>query len=352
MRTWGIVDTAQMVQRTAQSIRDLEKSGKIPSPEKNDKNRRVYTLEHINRLREHFSTLPQKPDDKEPCIIAVTNFKGGVWKTTEAIDIAHHMALKGYRTLFIDCDSQASATQTFGYIPDTDIDVAETLMPILCGEDGADIKKQIRKTYWPNLDLIPANLLLYDAEFRLPIQHARAAANNEPFNIFDKLHKHLKNTYDQYDFVIIDCPPSMGMISINACYAANALVIPSPPSMLDFSSTVQFFAMLKGVLKSIPDKEYDFIRLLITKYEKSDSAQFHTSLINQLYGDYVFLTRMPVSEAVKRATTEMRSIYEIDSYAGSKKTLDRIRMAMDEMGSEIEALAQKNWVLGGENDKG
>ena len=109
------------------------------------------------------------------------------------------------------------------------------------------------------------------------------------------------------------------MLSINALYAANALLIPIPPSMLDFSSTVQFFGMLNDVVNTLGDIKYNFVKLLITKYERSDNAKMLVDIIRQLYGHYVQLSVAPNSEAVKKAGTELRSIYEIEKICGVKK---------------------------------
>lgn len=344
LRTWGSIEAAKMIGRTPQSIRDAEKEGRIPpAPIDPITNRKIYSLEHINTLRDHFGTRPKKPENTDPCIIAMVNFKGGVWKTTESIDLSHYLALQGYRVLLIDCDSQGSTTQSFGYIPDSEIEIQDTLIPCFEEEENRTLITQARKTYWPGLDLIPANLALYQAEFIIPIKKTEHDLARKSFLIYNKISAHIPLLKDKYDFVIIDCPPSMGIISTNAIYAANALIIPSPPSMLDFSSTVQFFAMVKNVIEKLPEKDYKFIRLLITKFEKSDNAQMLASLIRQLFGDHVLLSMIPVSEAVKKASTEMRSIYEVEKYAGSKKTLDRIRQVADELGSEIEMLAKKSW---------
>lgn len=344
LRTWGITEVAKMVGRTDQSIRDAEKENKIPTPAIDAKTqRRIYTLEHINIIRDYFGTRPRKADDLDPCIIAMINFKGGVWKTSQAVELSNYLALQGYRVLLIDNDSQGSATQAFGYIPDSEIETNETLLPCFYEIPGASLKTQIRKTYWAGLDLIPANLSLYDAEFFLPIEQTNQKNEGKNFVVYDKISKHIPEIRDLYDFVIIDCPPSMGMISMNSLYAANALLIPTPPSMLDFSSTVQFFSMARSVIEKLPEKNYGFIRLLITKYEKAENSQILTTIIRQLYGDHVLLSMIPVSEAVKKASTEMRTIYEIDKYSGSQKTLERIREAADEFGAEIEALAKKSW---------
>jgi chromosome partitioning protein len=234
--------------------------------------------------------------------------------------------------------------QCFGYIPDTDIEDDSTLLPYLLGE-APSLQSAIRPTYWDGLDLIPANLALYNAEFALPVKNTRAQAEGKTFYFYDILRQGIESIKDNYDIIIIDCPPSMGMISINSIYAASSLLIPIPPSMLDFSSTIQFFGMLKDVLMRLPEKEYAFLRLVITKNENTDKTKELVSAIRQLYGTYVKLSMMPNSEAIKKIGMDMLSIYEVEKYAGNKKTLDRVRNAADEVNSELEDLIRRCWEL-------
>src|ERR1700735_792752 len=86
-------------------------------------------------------------------VIAVANFKGGAAKTTTAVHLAQHLALRGYRVLAVDLDSQASLTSLFGLQPDTDVEPEETLYPVFRGE-MSDLERCIRQTYWPRLDLV------------------------------------------------------------------------------------------------------------------------------------------------------------------------------------------------------
>ncbi len=346
LRSWGVNDVCKMIGRSRKTLADAEKDNKVPLPQIDAvSKKKLYTLDHINLLRNYFGTRPTKPSHADAAIIAVANFKGGVWKTSTTIHAAQYFALKGYRVLIIDKDSQGSVTQCFGYIPDRDIGENETLLPYLLGE-ATNIEPIIRKTYWPGLDLIPANLALYNAEFVLPVQNSQKRASGEKFEFYKILKNGLASVQKNYDIILIDCPPSMGMLSINALYAANALLIPIPPSMLDFSSTIQFFGMLNDVVSSLGDINYNFIRLLITKFEKSDNAKMLVDIIRQLYGNYVQLSVSPNSEAVKKAGTELRSIYEVEKYAGSKKTLDRIIQAMDQVNAEIEELVVHTWEKG------
>ena len=342
LRHWGITEASQMIGCSDTYIREKEKRGSIPKPSGKSKRGRQYNLTEINKIRESLSRLPTKEEADETAIIAFANFKGGAAKTTSAVHAAQYFSLQGYRVLFIDCDSQASATQMFGYNPDEHIDNDKTLLPCLLQEIDS-ISSVIRSTYWDKLDLIPANLALYGAEFSLPARTAHAKAKNQNFNFYSILSDYLHKLDREYDVIIIDCPPSMGMISINAIFAANAFIIPVPPSMLDFASTIQFFAMVREVLAALPDKEYAFIRLLITKHDNQDSNNTLVDTLRALYGNFVLRNMMYTSEAVRKASNDLLTLYEIDKYAGNKNTFLRAISFMDEVNSEIEKLAKQMW---------
>jgi chromosome partitioning protein len=342
LKQWGITETAELIGRSAQHIRQQEKNSAIPQADTGTKGR-TYSLEQINYLRDHFGTRPSKAISDETCIIAFANFKGGAAKTTSSVHAAQYFAKAGYRTLFIDCDSQASATQMFGYNPDEHINNDDTLLPYLL-EEIDSLETVIRKTYWPGLDFIPANLSLYGAEFTLPARSANAISQKKTYNFYAILQTGLNKIKDKYDLIILDCPPSMGVISINAIYAANAFIIPVPPSMLDFASTIQFFAMLKEVLSNLPQKQYAFIRLLITKHDGQDSSTTLVDTIRALFGNFVMQNVMYNSEAIKKASSDLLTIYEIEKYHGSKSTYNRALHLLNELNREIEKTVRKTWI--------
>jgi chromosome partitioning protein len=343
LRQWGVIEASEMVGRSAQYIRQAEKSKKLPSPNFNsNSSRRSYSLAAVNKMREFFGTRPIKGKNSDPAVIAFANFKGGAAKTTSAVNCAQYFARKGYRVLFIDCDSQASGTQVFGYVPDQDIKENETLLPFLIGEIN-DLNPVIRRTYWDGLDLIPSNLALYNAEFILPAKIAEAAAKQERYEFYDLLSSGLATIRNKYDIIVIDCPPSMGMISINAVFSANAIIIPTPPAMLDFTSTVQFFNMLHETLQRLPGKHYRFIRILITKHDGRASSDAIVSILRELYGKYVMSSIMFNTEVIKRASANMQTLYEIDKYEGSKQALNRAIQIADLLHGELESLLKASW---------
>lgn len=341
LKTFTISQVSELVGRSDTYIRNQEKLPDFPKGTQGKKGRE-YTLEQVNEIRKFLNISPHKSNDDEPVIISYANFKGGAAKTTSAVHSAQYLALNGYRVLLVDCDSQASTTQMFGFNPDEHIDNDETLLNILI-QDEQDITKIIRKTYWDGLDLIPANLGLYNAEFILPAMQAQMKSSGRHFEFYRALRDAMQPIKKNYDVIIIDCPPSMGMISMNAIYCSNAFIIPVPPSMLDFASTIQFFAMVKEVFSYFPTKEYAFIRLLITKHDNQDSNNKLVVTLRALYGNLVLNNMMYTSEAIRKTSSNMLTLYEVDKYDGSKSTHDRAISHMNGVNAEIESLIRKVW---------
>lgn len=144
-------------------------------------------------------------------IIAIANQKGGVGKTTTAINLAASLAVLEHKTLLIDADPQANSTSGVGLDPrQVKIGIYECLM------EESNIKKAILKTETPNLSIIASDIDLVGAELELVDQTNRN----------QKLKQVLAKVKDDYDFIIIDCSPSLGLITLNALTAANSIIIP------------------------------------------------------------------------------------------------------------------------------
>jgi len=144
-------------------------------------------------------------------VIAIANQKGGVGKTTTAINLAASLAVLEYKTLLIDADPQGNATSGVGVDPRTvKVGIYECLM------DEAHLKKAIIETDTPNLWLIASDIDLVGAELELVDQPNRN----------QKLKHLLSKVKDDYDFVIIDCSPSLGLVTLNVLTAANSVIIP------------------------------------------------------------------------------------------------------------------------------
>ncbi len=313
-RVFSPGEAAEMVGRDRTTLARAEADIGMPPPARNPgNNRRVgYSLEQIQAFRKHFGTLPWRdPATDVPLVIACQNFKGGVGKSTTCVNFAHYLALKGYRVLVIDTDSQATTTSMFGYLPDAEITEADTMLPYLDGEQKG-LGYAIRKTYFPNLDFIPACLALYEAELSIVMRISRQQSRDQAVAFFNELRYGIQTVSDNYDVILVDSPPALGMISINVLLAADALLVPSAARMFDFSSTVQFFRMIQNYIGQIdPTKTYRWISVLTTLFDRRyESQKQFFEVMRACFGDSVFQRVFFHSSAVINAAAQFTTPYE------------------------------------------
>ena len=339
---FSITRTAEMVGRTAEAIRQAELDGRLPPPRIGANGRREgYTLAEVNHMRDVFGTRPRRAASDPAVILAVQNFKGGVGKSTLTCHIAQHLALRGYRVAVVDCDSQASSTTIFGFNPDIDIDDEETLLPFFRHGGAADLDYAIRPTPWAGIDLIPANLGLYQAEYE-----AAARLRGNPAAL-DRLRRGVEAMAERYDVVLLDPPPALGMISLAVLRAANALLIPTPPSTVDFASTTHFLSMVVDTLQTLEAhglgaRGFHFLRVIATKVDEGKSA--HTQIremMEAVFGADILKTSLLDSAEIDNANVQLRTVYELPN--ANSRTHERCRNNLDRLNEEIELLIRKAW---------
>ena len=340
-RLFSPSEAAEMVGRDRTTLARAESEIGIEPPARNpDNNRRVgYTLEQVQAFRRHFGTLPWRdPASDAPIVVASQNFKGGVGKSTTCVNLAHYLALKGYRVLVVDTDSQATTTSMFGYVPDAEIEEDATILPYLSGYQTT-LDYAVRRTYWPNIDLVPACLALYEAELAIVMHLAAQQDVDKRVQFFMELKYGLQTVADRYDVILLDSPPALGMISINVLMSADALLVPSAAGMFDFSSTVQFFRMVHNYIGKIDaTKQYRWISVLTTLFDQRyESQKQFFEVMRTCFGDSVFQRVFFHSAEVINSAAQFVGPYE------QPKPNRKVLEMMDSVFGEIEVALLREW---------
>ncbi|MCB1919939.1 MAG: AAA family ATPase [Candidatus Competibacteraceae bacterium] len=341
---FGIERAAQLAGCTANHIRNLEARGDLPEPrmiEAGSTQRRIYNYNEINIIREIIGKRPSRPSSAGCVRVVFSNLKGGVAKTTMSLHFAQYLAREGYRVLLVDADPQATITGAFGFIPDLDLDDGDDLFPALT-ESPALIADAIKRTHWNNLELIPARLALQYTDWRLsqPEERQNDALGPPPV----RLHRALKAVENRYDVIVIDTPPSLGMLSLNAIAAANLIVMPIIPHMYDISSSVQYFRILEQIC-ALYEREINVQRLniLLTKVDNTTETLNNIAVINGAYGELILSNRMGLTKELQKSASDQVSIYEIDQPRGSRDTYNRAIMMLDGVNGEILLAVRQLW---------
>lgn len=245
-------------------------------------------------------------------IIAFANQKGGVGKTTSAVNVAASLGIIGYKTLIVDLDPQGNTTSGVGVAKRG---LKNTIREVLLNE--IDIKEAIIETPYTNLSVIPANISLAGAEFDL-------------FDFEDNQYRmktELEKIAGDYDYIIIDCPPSLGMLTVNALSACDGVVVPMQCEFYALEGLSQLMISVKRINKMYNPK-LSVCGILVTMYNARLllSIQVMTEL-KKHYGDKLFAT--PISRNVKlsEAPSFGKPAYYHDKRA--KATLEYIEVAKE-----------------------
>lgn len=244
-------------------------------------------------------------------VISFANQKGGVGKTTSAVNVAASLGILGHRVLLIDLDPQGNATSGIGIAKK---ELKASSKDILTGD--ATAKELILETEFDNLSLIPANIALAGVEFEL-------------YDLFDndqmpyRLKEGLAPILNDYDYIIIDCPPSLGMLTINAFTASDGIVVPMQCEYYAFEGLSQLLQSVKGMKKRY-NPELDITGILITMYNGRLLLSMQViSDLKKYFSDKLFDTRISRNVKLTEAPGYGKPVYYYDKNAkGAKEYLE------------------------------
>ena len=352
LRKFHPAEVSELTGISMSNLRTRHQEGDFPDVETDSRGRRLYTAQEIDQIRHVMAKtgrngetyIPGRRENDALQVISIVNFKGGSSKTTSAIHLAQRYALRGYRVLAIDMDPQASLTTMFGYRPEIEFAESGTIYDALKYEDPVPLSQVIRKTYFHNLDLAPAGLLLseYETETAYALQHKI----DPPFT--QRLAIALDEVEADYDLVIIDCPPQLGFTTMTALLASTGLLITVVPSMLDVASMAQFLEMAGETVQTLEEAagpiDWNFLKFLIARYEPTDVPQSQMAgFLRSILLDQVLTTPMLKSTAISDAGMTQQTIYELDPSQVVKKTLVRILESVNGVADEFEKTIQQAW---------
>lgn len=240
----------------------------------------------------------------ESKIIAIANQKGGVGKTTTAVNVATTLAAVRKRTLLIDFDPQANATTGLGYHYDSN---SLGIYQVLSGD--AHISEAIRPTNIPHLDIIKSSMDLSASEIELVNMKDREFV----------LKRSLSNLMNTYDYIIIDCPPALGLLTINAFVAANRVLI---PLQCEYFALEGLSSLIKTIrrIKNALNPSLEVLGILLTMHDRRSAlCQMIEDDVRNTLGDLVFKSIIPRNVKVSEAPSHGKPVLLYDiSCSGSQ----------------------------------
>lgn len=246
-----------------------------------------------NIEREEFSIMGK--------IIAFANQKGGVGKTTSAVSVAACLGVKGKKVLLVDIDPQGNASSGLGV---NKRQVKLSTYDLLVS-DEASTEEVVLKTAFQNVDVLPANIQLAGAEIELV----------EIENRTHRLKQALLEIKDRYNYIIIDCPPSLGLITLNALTASNTILIPIQCEYYALEGLSQLIATLRQV-KRLYNPDIEIEGILLTMYDgRLNLTMQVVDEVKKHFPNKVFKTVIPRNVKLSEAPSYGQPVYYYDRYS-------------------------------------
>ena len=219
-------------------------------------------------------------------IVSFSNQKGGVGKTTSCVNLSAQIAAKGKKVLMIDMDPQGNATSGLGLAKSK---IKKTIYDVIIGQ--CDIKEAIIKTNFKNLSVIPANIDLAGAEIEL---YELSSEENASDNIVGIDVTAIKS---DYDYIFIDCPPSLGMLTVKALSISDGVVIPMQCEFYSLEGMSQLFNTIKKI-KQLYNENLQIVGILLTMYNgRLTLTSQVVAELKKYYAEKLF--KVPISRTVR-----------------------------------------------------
>jgi chromosome partitioning protein len=230
-------------------------------------------------------------------IISVSNQKGGVAKSTTAINLSAGLALEGYKVLLIDTDPQANASQVFIH-PEVEVPLEKSLYNVIV--NFTPLASVIRKTDFPNLQIVPAHIRLSGIDLEL----SQAFDSRS-----ERLKRALEKVQDQFDYIIFDTPPSLGILTINAFTASDKLLVPVSTGFFALTGLVQLRETINMIRQTQLNPELDILGVLCTFADHTNVSKDVEKQLRDYFGEQVFTTTIPKNVSLEEAHSNYTTIF-------------------------------------------
>lgn len=232
-------------------------------------------------------------------IITLANFKGGVWKSTSTASIGACLAMKGYKVLLVDLDGQSNLT--LYYVLDAD-NLETSIFDTLINDDVLPIIN-----VKPNLDIVPSSLEMASAEIAMTNMLARE----------QQLTRALGKVKEHYDFILIDCPPSLGIVTTNAFLAADEILVPMTPELLPLKGMKMLDSFVSSLQVIKPSVKLNGV--FITRFNHRKLNKVVADALKKRYESITFKTTIRENISLAESAGSGQSIFEYEPTSNGAK---------------------------------